>query len=76
MYRKPFLYGGKNDGTIKNQLPKSENQATKLDLIGSVITTLGDAITTIAAGLALDEELIDSNNNIERLQKQIKQIKK
>ncbi|QGG53934.1 translation initiation factor 2 [Lysinibacillus pakistanensis] len=61
---------------MKNQLPKSENQATKLDLIGSVITTLGDAITTIAAGLALDEELIDSNNNIERLQKQIKQIKK
>lgn len=78
LYRKPFLYGGKNKGTIKNQLPKSENQATKLDLIGSVITTLGDAITTIAAGLALDEELNDSNNtnnDIERLQKQIKQIK-
>lgn len=77
MYRKPFLYGGKNDGTIKNQLPKSENQATKLDLIGSVIT-LGDAITTIAAGLALDEELNDSNNtnnNIERLQKQIDELK-
>ena len=86
MYRKPFLYGGKNDGTIKKQHPKSENQATKLDLIGSVITTLGDAITTIAAGLALDEELNEnnnSNNDIERLQKQIdelnneiKQIKK
>lgn len=55
-------------------------------MIGSVITTLGDAIATIAAGLALDEELNDSNNmnnDIERLQKQIdelnneiKQIKK
>lgn len=55
-------------------------------MIGSAITTLGDAIATIAAGLALDEELNDSNNmnnDIERLQKQIdelnneiKQIKK
>ncbi|MGG2106540.1 hypothetical protein [Lysinibacillus pakistanensis] len=72
--------------TPKNQLPKSENQATKLALIGSAIITLGDAISTIAAGLALDEELNEnnnSNNDIERLQKQIdelnneiKQIKK
>lgn len=33
-----------------NQVPKSENPAAKLAVIGASIITLGDAISTIAAG--------------------------
>lgn len=39
------------------QNPKKENQAAKLAVIAGAITTLGDALATIAAGMALEEEL-------------------
>ncbi|MGA3599049.1 translation initiation factor 2 [Lysinibacillus agricola] len=46
-------------------------------MIGAAISTLGDASSTIAAGLALEEQQNDSQNNsndIERLQKQIDEL--
>ncbi|WP_016992194.1 hypothetical protein [Lysinibacillus boronitolerans] len=41
------------------------------------ITTLGDALSTIAAGLALEDELKENENNsndIDKLQKQIDEL--
>ncbi|WP_285397786.1 hypothetical protein [Lysinibacillus sp. fls2-241-R2A-57] len=50
-------------------------------MIGAAITTLGDAITTISTGLALEEAQNQSKNNsqnnshdIERLQRQIDEL--
>ncbi|WP_413367237.1 translation initiation factor 2 [Lysinibacillus sp. 3P01SB] len=53
-----------------NDKRKSENssdsleiQIARLEFIGASIVTLGDAIETIAAGLALDALLRSSNQN-------------
>ncbi|MGE7917112.1 hypothetical protein [Lysinibacillus xylanilyticus] len=56
-----------------NLAPKSENQSALLAVIGAAISTLGDAISTIAAGLALEEQQ-NNSNDIERLQKQIDEL--
>ncbi|GGG62483.1 hypothetical protein [Paenibacillus radicis (ex Gao et al. 2016)] len=60
---------------------KSENNAAKLALIGSAVTTFGDLITTIAAVIALEEiaasEILDQENQriqdekMSNMQKQI-----
>ncbi|MFF2091589.1 hypothetical protein [Paenibacillus sp. NPDC058174] len=60
---------------------KSENNAAKLALIGSAVTTLGDFITTIAAVIALEElavsDILDQENQrtqdekMSNMQKQI-----
>ncbi|WP_369436078.1 hypothetical protein [Lysinibacillus fusiformis] len=39
------------------QNPKKDNPAAKLAVIAGAITTLGDALATIAVGMALEKEL-------------------
>ncbi|WP_341302761.1 hypothetical protein MHB44_10755 [Lysinibacillus sp. FSL H8-0500] len=60
-----------------NEGTKSVSQAAKLAVIAGAITTLGDALATIAAGLALEDELKDndrSTDDIDKLQKQIDEL--
>ena len=55
-----------NNGNNNNQLNEfllgSENNAAKLAVIGGIVTTLGDAIATMAAVLALEEAQAQSRN--------------
>ncbi|MGE7809140.1 hypothetical protein [Lysinibacillus capsici] len=63
-----------NKGNRNNEGLESVSQATKLAVIAGAITTLGDALATIAAGLALEDELKENesnSNDIDKLQKQI-----
>ncbi len=64
-----------NKGNRNNEGLESVSQAAKLAVIaGGAITTLGDALATIAAGLALEDELKENesnSNDIDKLQKQI-----
>lgn len=48
-------------------------QIARLAFIGSTITTLGDGITAIAAGLALEALENSSNQNSQNIDKQSKQ---
>ena len=66
-----------NKGNRNNEGLESVSQAAKLAVIAGAITTLGDDLATIAAGLALEDELkeIESNSNdIDKLQKQIDEL--
>ncbi|MFD4490998.1 hypothetical protein [Lysinibacillus fusiformis] len=76
-----------NKGYRNSEGTESVSQAAKLAVIAGAITTLGDALATIAAGLALEDELKENesknNNDMDKLQKQIddlnyemKQLKK
>ncbi|MGE6514081.1 hypothetical protein [Lysinibacillus sphaericus] len=66
-------------GNYNKQNPKKENQAAKLAVIAGAITTLGDALATIAAGMALEDELNENNQNnqdsLDNLQQQIDYLK-
>ena len=52
------------------------SQAAKLAVIAGAITTPGDALATIAADLAVEDELKEneSNRDIDKLQKQIDEL--
>ncbi len=63
-----------NKGYRNSEGAESVSQAAKLAVIAGAITTLGDALATIAAGLALEDELQENQgkkNDIDKLQKQI-----
>ena len=66
-----------NKGYRNSEGIESVSQAAKLAVIAGAITTLGDAIATIAAGLALEDELKENesnSNDIDKLQKQIDEL--
>ncbi|MGX9134740.1 hypothetical protein ACWV26_10210 [Rummeliibacillus sp. JY-2-4R] len=75
----------RNDQT-NNHLESPENYAAKLAVIVSAISTLGDGLSTIAASIALQQEVIEdtknhqkdenNSNQIEQLQKQMSQLSK
>ena len=58
---------GNNNGNNNNQLNEfllgSENNAGKLAVIAGIVTTLGDALATMAAVLALEEAAQAQNSN-------------
>ncbi|MGY4796071.1 hypothetical protein ACVNNN_13800 [Lysinibacillus fusiformis] len=66
-----------NKGNRNSDGIESVSQAAKLAVIAGAITTLGDALATIAAGLALEDELKENesnSNDINKLQKQIDEL--
>lgn len=66
-----------NKGYRSSEANDSGSQAAKLAVIAGAITTLGDALATIAAGLALEDELKENESNrddIDKLQKQIDEL--
>ncbi|MEA0552901.1 hypothetical protein U1P98_04150 [Lysinibacillus irui] len=66
-----------NKGYRNSEASDSVSQAAKLAVIAGAITTLGDALATIAAGLALEDELKENESNrddIDKLQKQIDEL--
>ena len=66
-----------NKGNRNSDGMESVSQAAKLAVIAGAITTLGDALATIAAGLALEDELKENesnSNDINKLQKQIDEL--
>lgn len=66
-----------NKGNRNSDGLQSVSQAAKLAVIAGAITTLGDALATIAAGLALEDELKENesnSNDIDKLQKQIDEL--
>ncbi|MCM0624086.1 hypothetical protein M5J14_06060 [Lysinibacillus sp. OL1_EC] len=66
-----------NKGNRNSEGLESVSQAAKLAVIAGAITTLGDALATIAAGLALEDELKENesnSNDIDKLQKQIDEL--
>ncbi len=66
-----------NKGNRNSDEMESVSQAAKLAVIAGAITTLGDALATIAAGLALEDELKENesnSNDINKLQKQIDEL--
>ncbi|QSB09751.1 hypothetical protein JTI58_22705 [Lysinibacillus fusiformis] len=66
-----------NKGNRNREGLESVSQAAKLAVIAGAITTLGDALATIAAGLALEDELKENesnSNDICKLQKQIDEL--
>jgi len=46
---------GKNNNELNGFLQGNENTAGKLAVIAGIVTTLGDALSTMAAVLALEE---------------------
>ncbi len=67
----------KNNKSYRNsEGNESGSQAAKLAVIAGAITTLGDALATIAADLAVEDELKEneSNRDIDKLQKQIDEL--
>ncbi|RDW17323.1 hypothetical protein CWR45_12890 [Oceanobacillus chungangensis] len=61
-----------NSSEKETQNFQTDSQAAKLAILGGALTTFGDAITTVAAIMALEEERQANNNNdTKRLQKQI-----
>ena len=67
----------KNNKSYRNsEENESRSQAAKLAVIAGAITTLGDALATIAADLAVEDELKEneSNRDIDKLQKQIDEL--
>lgn len=64
-----------NKGNRNSEGLESVSHAARLAVIAGAITTLGDALSTIAAGLALEDELKENNSNeIDKLQKQIDEL--
>lgn len=66
-----------NKGNRNSEGLESVSHAARLAVIAGAITTLGDALSTIAAGLALEDELKENENNsneIDKLQKQIDEL--
>lgn len=46
---------GTNNNELNTFLQGNENNAAKLAVIGGIVTTLGDALSTMAAVLAVEE---------------------
>lgn len=61
-----------NDSYNSNQTNVTNNFSAKLAILGSVITTFGDALSTIAAIQSLEETLIE-NAKQEQYQKEQEQ---
>ncbi len=53
---------GKNNNELNEFLQGNENNAGKLAVIAGIVTTLGDALATMAAVLALEEAQAQSGN--------------
>ena len=53
---------GKNNNELNEFLQGNENNAAKLAVIAGIVTTLGDALATMAAVLALEEAQAQSGN--------------
>ena len=53
---------GKNNNQLNEFLQGNENNAAKLAVIAGIVTTLGDALATMAAVLALEEAQAQSGN--------------
>ena len=53
---------GKNNNELNEFLQGNENTAGKLTVIAGIVTTLGDALATMAAVLALEEAQAQSGN--------------
>lgn len=72
----------KNKDNFTDLLAGMENDAAKLAVIAGIITTLGDALATIAAIMALEEAQKSNNNNnnnsnkIDELEKQVQYLTK
>ncbi len=72
----------KNKDNFTDLLAGIENDAAKLAVIAGIITTLGDALATIAAIMALEEAQKSNNNNnnnsnkIDELEKQVQYLTK
>ena len=66
------MYRNKNFEQNKQNL-KTENQSTKLAIIASAVTTFGDALSTLAAILELEEEQQEQRDqeDFKKMQKQI-----
>ena len=54
---------GNNNNELNDFLLGSENNAGKLAVIAGIVTTLGDALATMAAVLALEEAAQAQNSN-------------
>ncbi len=74
----------KDSFNINDLLSNGENDAAKLAVIGGLITTLGDGLSTIAAMMALEEaksKQSNTNNHsysnkIDELEKQVQYLTK
>jgi hypothetical protein len=68
-----------NNGNV-NPASNNETSVAKLALLGGLLSTLGDAISTMAAVFALEELQQTQNNNnndkISELEKQVKYLTK
>lgn len=53
---------GKNNNQLNEFLQGNENTAGKLAVIAGIVTTLGDALATMAAVLAIEEAQAQSGN--------------
>ena len=53
---------GKNNNELNEFLQGNENNAGKLAVIAGIVTTLGDALATMATVLALEEAQAQSGN--------------
>ena len=53
---------GKNNNELNEFLQGNENTAAKLAVVAGIVTTLGDALATMAAVLALEEAQAQSGN--------------
>ncbi|MGM9944944.1 MAG: hypothetical protein ACI33M_08375 [Lysinibacillus sp.] len=53
---------GKNNNQLNDFLQGNENNAAKLAVIAGIVTTLGDALATMAAVLALEEAQAQGGN--------------
>ena len=53
---------GKNNNELNEFLQGNENNAAKLAVVAGIITTLGDALATMAAVLAVEEAQSQSGN--------------
>ena len=73
-----------NDYQMEENPESPEIYAAKLSLVGTTLSTLGDALQTIAAGITLQElektnnqnsqNQSDQSNKLESMQKQIDQL--
>ena len=53
---------GKNNNELNKFLQGNENNAGKLTVIAGIVTTLGDALATMAAVLAVEEAQAQGGN--------------
>ena len=59
----PINNNGNNNNELNQFLQGNENNAAKLAVIAGIVTTLGDALATMAAVLALEEAAQAQNSN-------------